>query len=50
MKIYLATWLFESEQGRVLTKIGKRERLLSFYHTTQKQEGFKRYITHGRNQ
>ncbi len=33
MRIYLATWLFEPEQGKALTKVRGLRRLLSFYHT-----------------
>jgi ribosomal protein S15P/S13E len=49
MKIYMATWMLETEQGRLLSKIGKRERLLSYYHIIQKISEFQRYIKTGRN-
>jgi len=32
VKIYLATWLVEKSQGDSLTEVGKRERLLSYFH------------------
>lgn len=49
MKIYLATWLLEKEQGKALTKKKVTSRLLSYYHTQQKSEQeFVRYIKHGR--
>jgi len=50
MKIYLATWLLEVEQGNSLTKIDKRERLLSYYHIVQKIKEFSNYIKTGMNQ
>ena len=37
MKVYLATWLVEVSQGKSLTKVGKRERLLSYYHIKDEQ-------------
>jgi len=49
MKIYLATWLLEPQQGEVLTKINKRERLLSYYHIIQKMNEFLFYVKTGRN-
>lgn len=49
MKIYLATWLFEPEQGKALTKAGGLRRLLSFYHTREKREQFTVYSQTGRN-
>jgi hypothetical protein len=49
MKIYLATWLLEKGQGKVLTKKNYMNRLLSYYHTQQKPgRDFIRYIKHGR--
>jgi hypothetical protein len=50
MKIYLATWLFESNQGEALTKMGKRERLISYYHTITKKEELPEYVRSGRNE
>ena len=49
MRIYLATWLFESSQGESLTKIKKRTRLISYYHTASKKELFKHYVETGLN-
>jgi hypothetical protein len=49
MKIYLATWLFESTQGNALTKAGKKERLISYYHTISKKEELRQYVKTGRN-
>ena len=34
MKIYIATWLAEISQKESLDKVGKAERLLSYYHIT----------------
>jgi len=48
MKIYLVTWLFEPHQGEVLTKLKKRERLLNYYHTKEKEKRFEKYISSGR--
>jgi hypothetical protein len=49
MKIYLATWLFEKEQGRSLTKKRSINRLLSYFHTKQKStEEFIHYLKFGR--
>jgi len=49
MKIYLATWLLEPAQGTALSTIGKKERLLSYFHTIEKKHQFLRYIKTGRN-
>lgn len=48
MKVYLATWLLEQSQGDTLTKMKKKTRLLSFYHTRQKLESFINYVKTGR--
>jgi hypothetical protein len=49
MKIYSATWLFESNQGLSLTKKQSKNRLLSFYHTVQKsKKEFIHYIKTGK--
>lgn len=48
MKIYLATWQSEEAQGRALTKIKKRERLLSFFYAIPDQ--FVLYIKTGENE
>lgn len=50
MKIYLATWLFEPKQGEALTTSGAKNRLLSYYHTTEKENEFRGYVKTGRNQ
>ena len=49
MKIYLATWLLEKEQGNVLTRKDKRERLLSYFHLLEKEFELKDYIKTGMN-
>ena len=49
MKIYLATWLLEPSQGTSLTKVGKRERLLSYYHLPESLKEFINYIKEGVN-
>lgn len=49
MKIYLATWLLEESQGKTLTKIGKNNRLISYYHTKEKEEYLINYIKTGKN-
>ncbi len=49
MKIYLATWLVEPEQGKSLTKNKKNERLLSYYHSKEKECDLERYVKTGRN-
>lgn len=49
MKIYLATWLLEPHQGRVLTKKKQTQRLISYYHTREKKKQFPGYIKTGRN-
>jgi len=47
MKIYLATWLLEKAQGTVLTKKDKKSRLLSYFHTKEKEKEVKRYVLTG---
>ncbi len=49
MKIYLATWLFEPSQGYALTKTKNKERLISYYHSKEKEGEVKKYIKTGRN-
>jgi hypothetical protein len=49
MRIYLATWLSESNQGKSLTKMGKKERLVSYYHTLPKKSELPEYVRTGRN-
>lgn len=48
MKIYLATWILEESQGITLSKKNKKERLLSFFHTIQKIQIFRKYIKTGK--
>jgi len=50
VKIYLATWLFEISQGESLTKVGNTNRLLSYYHTKEKEAEFKPYCENGVNE
>lgn len=51
MKIYLATWLFESLQGEALTKKGNFQRLLSFFHTKQRPvHELRKYVETGKNE
>jgi len=50
MKIYLATWLFEISQGESLTNREYKSRLLSYYHTKEKEEEFKQYCETGKNE
>lgn len=49
MRIYLATWLLEAQQGRALTKVNSLRRLLSFWHTREKLDQFIIYSQTGRN-
>jgi len=44
MIIYLATLLDIVDQGKTLSEVGKRERLLSFYEIRNKKNKFKEYI------
>lgn len=44
LKIFLATWLEEQSQKNALDKIGKYERLLSYYHTRRKLKEFIAYF------
>jgi len=47
MKIYLATWL-EDNQGTTLTKVGAKNRLMSFFFLKDTKRNFlKRYIRTG---
>lgn len=48
MKIYLSTWLFEKSQGESLTKTEKKERLLSYFHTKEKEADMQYYCETGR--
>ncbi len=50
MKIYLATWLLEPAQGRVLTQVKGWHRLLSFYHTKEKTNELPCYCKTGKNE
>lgn len=49
MRIYLATWLFEPAQGKSMTKAKNKRRLLSFFHTKEKEDQLDDYIKTGRN-
>ena len=48
MKIYLATWLLEVSQGKSLTKVGCKKRLMSYFHTKDKEKLFIPYIEKGK--
>jgi hypothetical protein len=50
MKIYLATWLLEVSQGEALTKIKANRRLLSYFHTKEKEDQFSTYCRTGTNE
>ena len=50
MKMFFATWLFETSQGISLTKANANKRLLSYYHTKEKQEQFPVYVQEGKNE
>jgi len=47
MKIYLATWLLEPSQGLSLTNVNARNRLISYFHTQQKEKFLKNYVITG---
>lgn len=47
MKIYLATWLLEPQQGVVLTAVKSRTRLISYFHTIKKSDELPYYIQTG---
>lgn len=49
MRIFLATWLLEAGQGTALTLAGGRRRLVSFFHTKEKEAQFDGYVITGRN-
>ena len=49
MRIYLATWLLEISQGESLTRVGANSRLLSYFHTKDKESEFPEYCKTGRN-
>jgi hypothetical protein len=49
MKIFFATWLFESNQGLSLTKAKAKSRLLSYYHLSEKKQNLPVYILTGKN-
>ncbi len=50
MKIYLATWLFEPEQGNALTASKAEHRLLSYYHTKDREDELVGYVKEGTNE
>jgi len=41
--------MLEPAQGKALTRVGKWERLLSYFHIIEKQDQFRRYIKTGKN-
>ena len=49
MKLFLATWLLEPQQGRSLTKKKARYRLISYWHTIAKANQLKKYVITGLN-
>ena len=49
MKIFLATWLFESNQGVSLNRKNVKNRLLSYFHTKEKKRQFISYVKKGEN-
>ena len=48
MKIYLATWLLEPAQADHLTNAKNKNRLVSYYHTKDKQSQISTYVRTGR--
>ncbi len=48
MKQIFATWLFEKEQGNSLQKMGAKNRLLSYFHTTKNEHELKKYVKDGK--
>ena len=50
MKICVATWLHEPSQGEALTKVGHRHRLLSYWHTRDREDQLDEYARTGRNE
>ena len=49
MRIFFATWLFESNQGKSLNSKDVKNRLLSYYHTKEKKKQFISYVKKGEN-
>ena len=49
MIIKFATWMLEPQQGKALTKQKAKHRLLSYFHTTAKDDQFKKYVKKGLN-
>lgn len=49
MKIHLATWLLEASQGLSLTRTGAKRRLISYFHTKDKQKELPVYCRTGIN-
>ncbi len=49
MRFTFATWLLEKEQGEALTAVGARIRLVSYFHTIEKETSLKYYVQTGRN-
>lgn len=50
MKIYLATWLLEPAQGRALTEVGAKTRLISYFHTRERADQLPAYVQGGTNE
>lgn len=48
MKIFLATWIIEKSQGVSLTKKGAKKRLISYFHTKDKEKEFIPYVITGK--
>ena len=49
LKIYLATWLLEKNQGIALTNVNADTRLISYWHTKEKEKELITYIQTGTN-
>ena len=49
MKVYLATWLYEPAQGAALTICGNKNRLVSYFHTQDREEQLNQYVRTGNN-
>ena len=49
MKIYLASWLYEPSQGEALTESKYWNRLLSYFHTRDRESELRSYVRTGKN-
>ena len=47
MKIYLATWLLEPQQGIALSAVKNKTRLISYFHTIKKSDELEYYVKNG---